>query len=162
MPIEIGWKSGWREWPSNGRFPRWRFVEAQIVAVAEGGTLHEHIPDAYGEALLHRLPPREPTAHEVRVAADSRLAGMLGQTSCATASWHHQAVKTLPASLRIVAHAPDGVVEAFEMSAHRWLFGVQWHPELTAHEDPAQQRLFDVLVHVSRENRYIICDLKAK
>ena len=124
---------------------------AQIVAVAEGGTLYEHIPDVYGEELLHRLPPREPTAHEVRVVHDSRLAGILGQTSCATASWHHQALKTVPATLRIVAHAPDGVMEAFEMCAHHWLFGVQWHPELTADKDPAQQRLFDALVQVSRQ-----------
>ena len=124
---------------------------AQIVAVAQSGTLHEHIPDVFGEELLHRLPPREPTVHEVRVLKDSRLAGILGETSCAAASWHHQALKTVPSTLRIVAHAPDGVVEAFEMSEHHWLFGVQWHPELTADKDPAQQRLFDALIHASRE-----------
>ncbi len=52
--------------------------------------------------------------------------------------------------LSVVARAPDGVIEAVELASHPWLIGVQWHPELTADKDAAQQRLFDVLVEVAR------------
>jgi putative glutamine amidotransferase len=63
-----------------------------------------------------------------------------------TASWHHQAIRQVAPVLRVVAHAPDGTIEAVESHDHSWLIAVQWHPELTAHRDPAQQRLFGVLV----------------
>ena len=61
-------------------------------------------------------------------------------------SWHHQAIDRVAANLRVVARAPDGVVEACEMAEHPWLVGVQWHPELTAATEQSQQRLFDELI----------------
>ena len=122
----------------------------QLLGVALGGSLLSHLPDVVGEEILHRLPPREPTEHEVTVDADSRLAGLLGKTVFSAASWHHQALDTVPARFRVVAHAPDGVIEAIEMPSHPWLYGVQWHPELTAHRDVEQQRLFDALVQAAR------------
>lgn len=119
---------------------------AQVVNVALGGTLHTHVPDAFGDATAHRLPPRDPTSHRVRVDPESRLAGLLGETEFESASWHHQAVDRPGSGLAVVAQAPDGVIEALESRTHPWLFGVQWHPELTAAKDPVQQRLFDALV----------------
>jgi putative glutamine amidotransferase len=126
---------------------------AQIVNVALGGSLYVHLPDAFGEQVRHRLPPREPTTHGVAVEAGSRLARILGATEFDSASWHHQAAREVAPSLVVVGHAPDGVVEAFESREHPWLFGVQWHPELTAAEDPIQQRLFDALVAAARDAR---------
>ena len=75
---------------------------------------------------------------------------MLRETEFDAASWHHQALRNVPESLTVVAYAPDGIIEAVEMRDHPWLFGVQWHPEITADRDPAQQRLFDELVRVSK------------
>jgi putative glutamine amidotransferase len=126
---------------------------AQILNVALGGTLHEHIPDRFGQQVRHRLPPREPTPHAVEVEPKSRLAGILGQTSAAPMSWHHQGMNELAGGLEIVSRAPDGVVEAVELPEHRWLVAVQWHPELTAAVDPGQQRLFDALVAVAIETQ---------
>ena len=111
-----------------------------------GGTLHTHLPDVFGEQVEHRLPPRKPTPHDVEVEPDSRLAAILGQTLLTPMSWHHQGIQRLAPGLRIVSRTPDGVVEAVEMPAHRWLVAVQWHPELTATTDPTQQCLFDALV----------------
>jgi putative glutamine amidotransferase len=125
----------------------------QLLGVAMGGSLLSHIPDVIGEKILHRLPPREPTEHEVAVDADSGLAGLLGKTRFSAASWHHQALDRVPADFRVVAHAPDGVIEAIEMPSHPWLYGVQWHPELTAHRDVEQQQLFDALVQASTVSR---------
>ncbi len=122
----------------------------QVVNVALGGTLIEHLPAVVGEDVLHRKPPREPTPHPVKVKAGSRLAAIAGVTEFAPMSWHHQAIRATAPGLEVVATAPDGTIEAVELSTHPWLIAVQWHPELTAERDPAQQRLFDALVAAVR------------
>jgi putative glutamine amidotransferase len=124
---------------------------SQVLNVALGGSLIEHLPDEVGESVPHRTPDRLPTRHEVAIQAGSRLERILGTPSLTPASWHHQAVRRLAPGLEVVARAPDGVVEAFEMPAHPWLIAVQWHPELRAAEDPAEQRLFEELVHAANK-----------
>jgi len=126
---------------------------AQILNVCEGGTLIEHLPDEVGEIVAHRAPPREPIHHMVRVEKDSELADILGATEFSCASWHHQAIRDVAPGFQVVAHAPDGTIEGLEMRSHRWLYAVQWHPELTAAEDPVQQRLFDALVEAAKGGR---------
>jgi putative glutamine amidotransferase len=125
----------------------------QVVNVALGGTLIEHLPAVVGESVLHRAPPREPTPHPVRLKPGSRLAGLVGTEECTPLSWHHQAVRTLAPGFEAVATAPDGTIEAIELTGHPWLLAVQWHPELTAQRDPAQQRLFEALIAAVRQNR---------
>ena len=121
----------------------------QVINVVRGGTLIEHLPDEVGEEVVHRLPPRDPTEHSIRVDPQSRLAEILGETEFIGASWHHQAVRTVAAGLTVVAHAPDGTIEAVEMPDHPWLIAVQWHPELTADRHPVHQRLFDEFVRAT-------------
>jgi putative glutamine amidotransferase len=77
----------------------------------------------------------------------------MGSDSIKTASWHHQAIDQVAAGLKVVAQAPDGVIEAVEMPEYPLLLAVQWHPELTAHEDASQQRLFDEIVRMCRERQ---------
>ncbi len=125
----------------------------QILNVALGGTLHAHLPDVVGDAVSHRLPPREPTSHSVDLVAGSKAASVFGRTTFEAASWHHQAIARVGKGLAVVAHAADGTIEAVEMDSHQWLLGVQWHPELTAEVDAVQQRVFDALVTVSREQQ---------
>jgi putative glutamine amidotransferase len=122
----------------------------QVINVALGGTLYEHLPDVVGEKVVHRLPPREPTEHSIVVSAESKMASLLGESSFAAASWHHQAVRKLGEGLTAVAQAPDGTIEGCELPSHPWFYSVQWHPELTAHISPTQQRLFDSLVDACR------------
>lgn len=122
----------------------------QVINVTFGGTLLPHVPDAVGEQVKHRMPPRDPAPHMVRIDSDSRLATVLGTTECEVASWHHQGIDRVAPELKVVAHAPDGLIEAVEMPQYPWLLAVQWHPELTAAHDPVQQRLFDALVVASR------------
>jgi len=127
---------------------------AQVINVALGGTLIAHLPDVVGEGLPHRLPPREPVPHDVEIRDGSRLAQILGTLEIRAASWHHQALKDVPSDLNVVAHAPDGTIEAIEMPSHPWLVAVQWHPELTASDDDVQLRLLQALVKAARlENR---------
>lgn len=124
----------------------------QVLNVALGGTLHVHVPDVFGDTVAHRLPPREPTPHRVRAASGSLVADTMRATRVDAMSWHHQAVDALGAGLRTVAWADDGLIEAVELDAsrHTWCVGVQWHPELSAGEDPTQQALFDGLVQACR------------
>ncbi len=125
---------------------------AQMINVALGGSLHEHLPDVVGEEIQHRLPPREPTPHGVTLVEGTALAELMVQTTFDAASWHHQAIDRVGRGLVVAAHAPDGTIEAVELPGHRWLYAVQWHPELTAEADPLQQALFDELVEAC-ENR---------
>lgn len=118
----------------------------QVVNVVLGGTLHRHLPEIFGEKVAHRLPPRETTRHPVDIEADAHLVRAMGGTRVTTVSWHHQAVDRLGKGLRPVAWAEDGVIEALELEGNPNLLAVQWHPELSAAEDPAQQGLFDRLV----------------
>jgi putative glutamine amidotransferase len=122
----------------------------QVLNVALGGTLIEHLPAEVGETVLHRAPPREPVPHTVAVEPRTRLAAALGleggHPELPIVSWHHQAVRAAGAGARIGARASDGVIEAFELPEHPWLLAVQWHPELSAESDPRQQRLFDELL----------------
>jgi len=126
----------------------------QVLNVALGGSLHEHLPDVVGEGLAHREPTPEAEArHPVRVEPGSRLAAVMGDMHAAPVSSHHQAPARVVAPLRVVARADDGTVEALELPGHPWLLGVQWHPELSATADPTQQRLFDGLVAAARRRR---------
>lgn len=125
----------------------------QVLNVALGGSLHAHLPDVVGDAVPHRLPPREPTSHTIHVLAGTRTEEVFGSTEFSAASWHHQAIDRLGGGLTITARAPDGTIEAVEIANHPWLVAVQWHPELTAAEDPVQQRVFDALVRASRHRR---------
>ncbi len=118
----------------------------QVLNVALGGTLIEHLPDEVGETTLHRAPPREPVEHAITISTDSRLAKIVGRTTLRIASWHHQAIRALGKGLRVVARAPDNTIEAVEMADHPRLVAVQWHPELTAAHDPLQQKLFAALI----------------
>lgn len=123
----------------------------QVLNVALGGTLVEHLPDLVGTRVPHRgSAPGEAVPHEVDIVAGSRLATILGTVRAETSSSHHQAIRSVGAGLEVVARAPDGTVEAVEMRAHPFLVAVQWHPEHTAGEDPVQQRLFDALVRAVR------------
>lgn len=131
----------------------------QLVNVAFGGTLIQHLGDENGEA--ERLEHHQVDAggheryeclpeHDVRVERDSALARLLGAERFATNSMHHQAVREVAPALRAVAWTPDGVIEALDAAfAHPFFYAVQWHPE-ELHEDPQSAALFGGLVAASR------------
>lgn len=116
---------------------------AQLLNVAAGGTLLQHLPDSTDSP--HRDTERESgTVHPVDLEPASLLASITGAGPLGVNSLHHQAVDQIGVGLRPVAWSPDGVVEAIE-SVDRPQLGVQWHPELlTARFEQAQ--LFGWLV----------------
>jgi putative glutamine amidotransferase len=118
----------------------------QLLNVTLGGDLIQHIPDHFGERVIHRDPERLPVEHPVRIDEQSRLGTILGTCEMSVHSIHHQAVGRVADGLRAVAWSPDGVVEAVESSDGRFLLAVQWHPELAALGDARQRRIFELLV----------------
>ncbi len=113
----------------------------QTLNVASGGSLHQHVPDI--ASLVDHRDPSFLRRHDVQARLGSRLAELLG-SRFAVNTEHHQAVNRLGADLVAVAHAPDGIVEAFESCSAPFLLGVQWHPERML-DDARQRRLFDEL-----------------
>lgn len=121
----------------------------QLLAVALGGTLIQHIPDEMPNALAHEQPnPRTEPGHDVTILAGSRLHAILGQTLIPVNSAHHQAVKQLPGEILVNASAADGVIEGIEDPARRFCIGVQWHPEY--HISPADTALFAAFIEACR------------
>ncbi|KJV09336.1 glutamine amidotransferase [Elstera litoralis] len=120
----------------------------QLLAVALGGTLVQHLPDEIPSDIPHEQPnPRTEAGHEVIVAADTLLHRIVGQERIPVNSAHHQAVKAVPASIVVNASAPDGVIEGIEDPARRFCLGVQWHPEY--HISPADRAIFNALIAAS-------------
>jgi putative glutamine amidotransferase len=115
----------------------------QLLAVALGGTLIQHIPDAVPDALAHeQRTPHTTPGHAVAVLPGTRLFDLVGSTMQVNSS-HHQAVRDAGRS-RINAVAPDGIIEGVEDSTRRFCIGVQWHPEYGV--DEGDSALFRGLV----------------
>jgi putative glutamine amidotransferase len=121
----------------------------QVMNVARGGTLHQHLPDLGGE-IDHRQSVAQATGHEVQLLADSRLAKLLGRPRLKVNTYHHQGIDELGDGLRVVGHSWDGVAEAIESISTQFAFGVQWHAEALV-ERPEQLALFEGLVRAGSE-----------
>ncbi len=124
----------------------------QVINVARGGTLHQHLPDVVGHDG-HSPVVGAFGSHVVRVAPGSRIGEILGadgaDVELTTPTHHHQAVDKLGSGLTATAWAEDGTIEAFEpedAGIRPFLVAVQWHPE--AGDDP---RLFRALVAAARD-----------
>ncbi|MEV0053692.1 gamma-glutamyl-gamma-aminobutyrate hydrolase family protein [Saccharopolyspora shandongensis] len=120
---------------------------AQIMNVALGGTLHQHLPDLV-EHRDHQPEPAVFGSTKVELSPGSRIAEILGdhvEVPC----YHHQAIAEIAPRLAVTGRAGDGTVEAVELAGARFALGVQWHPE----EDAADDRLFVALAAAAKEVR---------
>jgi putative glutamine amidotransferase len=117
----------------------------QLLAVALGGTLMQHIPAAMADALAHEQPnPRHEPGHDVAIVPGTLLHRIVGAATMQVNSSHHQAVRDPGPFATVDATAPDGVIEGIEDRRFLFCLGVQWHPEF--HIDPGDRRIFDALV----------------
>lgn len=122
----------------------------QMLNVALGGTLIPDLPSAGWASHDQDAPSAEPQ-HSVSIDPASRVGRALGRANVAVNSFHHQAVRTAAASLKAVAWASDGLIEAVELvDTSRWVVGVQWHPEMMLPSHPVQAGLFRALVEQAR------------
>lgn len=117
---------------------------SQVMNVALGGSLVQHVPDhpgagSHGGGTLHRIA----------IEDDSLLRGIAGLAAADVNSWHHQAVGRLGSGIRVVARSADGVVEAVE-GPGRFCLGVQWHPEREGNGGSLGPGVFAALVAAAR------------
>lgn len=117
---------------------------SQVLNVALGGTLVQHLPDVTD--LEHRAKERwAEEVHSVRVLPGSRLRAVVGRDVIGVNSLHHQAVAKVGGGVQAVGWAEDGTIEAIEGTGRNRILGVQWHPELLL-EDTSHMALFGWLV----------------
>jgi putative glutamine amidotransferase len=120
----------------------------QSLNVFLGGALVQDISSAIHTKIQHAWTGHEGPEphHDVTLDAGSRLAQLAGATNARVNSSHHQSVLQPGNNLRVVAHAPDGVIEAVEwIGDANWIVGVQWHPERMVASDELSQSLFSEL-----------------
>ena len=117
---------------------------SQVLNVARGGDLVQHLPDLVGDEK-HKHTPGTFADHDVTLQPGTRLASLLGDHA-PVKSHHHQGFGRVGDGLRVAAHAEDGTIEAVEDPSRRFALGVLWHPE--AGED---LKLFEELVDAARE-----------
>lgn len=124
----------------------------QILAVSLGGTLIQHIPDSVENALSHFTTAQESPTHDVSIGSGSMLRSIVGKETLRTNSFHHQALKDVPAALTVTAHSPDGVIEAYEDTSKKFCLGVQWHPERMT-GDKEQEAVFAAFVKAAENDK---------
>lgn len=124
---------------------------AQMLNVALGGTLIQHVPDVVGTEEYQPAPAVFGTK-VVQVDAGSTLGDLLGEQdrSMPVHVYHHQALDRVAEGLRVTARSEDGLVEAVELEGDSFGVAVQWHPE----ENAEDRRLFAGLVQAAREHRH--------
>ena len=112
---------------------------AQLLNVARGGTLHQHLPEQIGHAG-HRPAPAQYGPIEIALEPDALPGSLLGGRICVPC-YHHQAIDRLGHGLAVTARALDGTVEAVQLTDREFVVGVQWHPE-----QDNDRRLFYALI----------------
>lgn len=124
---------------------------AQLINVAEGGSLYQDLATMRENASEHRCQERYDTlSHDVSIEPDTELHAIFGDEAHHVNSVHHQGLKDVAMALRVVGTAHDGVIEAFERMGPLWVVGVQWHPEWML-ERESQRRLFLRFVEEARQ-----------
>ena len=121
----------------------------QVLNVARGGTLHQHLPDVIGSTRYNAGYGRF-TENEVEVHAGTRVGDLLDDAAALSVhSYHHQAIDELGDGLAVSARSDDGTIQAVEVEGAPFGVAVQWHPE----ENPDDLRLFAGLVDAAKDYR---------
>jgi putative glutamine amidotransferase len=121
----------------------------QVLNVALGGSLHQHLPDLESQIDHRQTSPSGEPSHRVTLERDSRLTKVIGRRYVEVNSFHHQGLHALGKGLAVAGRAPDGHVEAVEVRGRRFTFGVQWHAECLV-DRPEHLALFRGLVRAAR------------
>ena len=124
----------------------------QLINAALGGKLYQDLPTQHpSDVEHHQSPPYDIPVHDVAIVKDSPLYQCLKTGRLLVNSYHHQAVKTLAESLKVMAEAPDGTIEAVYMPGHCFLWAVQWHPEFSWRTDEHSRKIFKAFIESSEK-----------
>jgi len=121
----------------------------QSLNVFRGGGLVQDIPSVVPDAVTH-----DDARHRIRMEGEGLLSELAGTRELEVNSFHHQSIERPGRDLRVVARAPDGVIEAVEDRTGRFVVGVQWHPERGWQDNEFSRRLFSAFVQASRKSKF--------
>ncbi len=128
----------------------------QVLNVALGGSLVQHIDDQIEQPLPHRQHEvgimGTESSHDVTFIEGSLSAEVFESTAVPVNSLHHQSLATPAAGVRVEGVSQDGVIESVSVPSCRFVLGLQWHPELLYKTLPAQLKPFEALVEAARSN----------
>ena len=123
---------------------------AQLINVAEGGSLWQDLPSLRPDTKVHRSQELYcKLSHGVSVADGSVIAALFGGDALEINSVHHQGIRRTATCFEETAWSPDGVIEAIERTGTPWVLGVQWHPEWMPGV-PSQERIFEAFLAEAR------------
>ncbi len=123
---------------------------SQLMNVYRGGSLHQFLPDlARGQSLEHRKMDENLLRHPVALDTSSQLGAAIGKPEISVNTYHKQSVDKLGRGLKVIATAPDGVIEGFEDPSFPLFGAVQWHPERLLGE-PEHLAPFELLVQTAK------------
>lgn len=124
----------------------------QLLNIAAGGSIHQHLSNQIAPGLIKHSQdaPRWYATHKVSLKAGSILANLLQAREARVNSFHHQAVAQAAPGFIVNATSPEGVIEGLESENHKFVVGVQWHPECMWEKDPQMLKLFKGLVDASK------------
>ncbi len=125
----------------------------QVLNVACGGTLWQDLQVEGVTRIAHDREPRDSLVHGLEIEPESLLARAMGVTHVRVNSLHHQAIRDLGAGLRATATSDDGLTEGVELVGHRFVVGIQCHPEELAGQHEWTRRLFRALADAGAEYR---------
>ncbi|QZT33498.1 gamma-glutamyl-gamma-aminobutyrate hydrolase family protein [Caldalkalibacillus thermarum TA2.A1] len=126
----------------------------QILNVAAGGDMYQDIGAQHKQKILQhtQLAPRAHASHYVQIEQNSLLFSIIGKERIKVNSFHHQAIRRPAPGFEVSGWASDGVIEAFESKCHRFILGIQWHPECMAVQGVQDAlKLFRAFVHAASQ-----------
>ncbi len=119
----------------------------QFMNACFGGTLYQDLDTEYESHINHHMkPPYDRTAHYITIQKASLLYDILNQDEIGVNSYHHQAIKDLSPDFEVMAVSEDGLVEGIYMPNHKYIAGVQWHPEFSFETDENSKRIIKSFV----------------
>lgn len=124
----------------------------QILNIAAGGNMYQDIyTQLHADLLQHsQIAPRDHVSHYVHIKNHTLLYRIVNDEKIKVNSYHHQAVKDLAPGFVVSGTSTDGVIESFESSKHRFVIGVQWHPENLIYSHQSAQRLFQAFIEACK------------
>lgn len=126
---------------------------AQAINVALGGSLYQDIATQVPNATKHEQGAKsDKGGHPIRIHPGTRLRQIVQRQTMEVNTTHHQAVRKVGKGLAINATAEDGLIEGLESSNHPFVLGVQWHPEILAHKDPPERKIFSSFIAAARRS----------
>ena len=124
----------------------------QIMNVHFGGTLYQDIPAQLDTTVPHKMErPFERVIHDCVLEPGSPLQVLTGRERIGVNSFHHQAIKDLAPVLAVMGRAPDGIVEAVWKPEYKFVWAVQWHPEMLWAVEESSQRIWEAFIAACME-----------